>query len=46
MGFFGNISEFINEELEYISKAINWNAKVIGIERVEKPEIPRTCNIK
>lgn len=38
--FNGNIFECINEEIEYINKGMNWNAKVIGLERVEKPEVP------
>ena len=36
----GNIFECIEEAYNYILASINFNAIIVGIERVEKPEIP------
>ena len=38
--FKGNIFECIEEAYKYIAKAINWHAEIIGMRRVETPEIP------
>ena len=38
--FQGNIFECIEEAYKYILSSINFNAVIIGTERVEKPEIP------
>lgn len=38
--FKGNIFECINESYKYIAKAIRWKAEIVGMERVETPEIP------
>lgn len=38
--FSGNIFECINQSLNYILSAININAVIEGLQRVEKPEIP------
>lgn len=38
--FSGNIFECIEEAYKYIISSINFNAKIIGMERAEKPEIP------
>ncbi len=38
--FCGNIFECINQSLNYILSAININAVIDGLQRVEKPEIP------
>ena len=38
--FQGNIFECIEEAYNYILSSINFNAIILGIERIEKPEIP------
>ena len=38
--FQGNIFECIEEAYNYILSSINYNAKIEGLERTEKPEIP------
>ena len=38
--FKGNIFECIEEAYKYIVKTIHWNAEIVGMERVETPEIP------
>lgn len=38
--FRGNIFECINEAVKYISNNIKWKANIVGIERIEVPEIP------
>lgn len=38
--FQGNIFECIEEAYNYILSSINFNAVILGIERIEKPEIP------
>lgn len=38
--FKGNIFECISESIKYISNNIKWSAQIIGITRVETPEIP------
>lgn len=38
--FKGNLLECIDEAYKYIVKNIHWNAEIVGMERVEKPEIP------
>lgn len=38
--FKGNIFECIDNAYKYIAKAINWHAEIIGMKRVETPEIP------
>ena len=36
----GNIFELIDECEKYVKKHINWEAKIVGFERIEIPEIP------
>lgn len=38
--FKGNIFECIEEAYKYIAKTIHWRADIVGMERVETPEIP------
>lgn len=38
--FKGNIFECIEETYKYILRSINWKAEIIGLERVETPEVP------
>ena len=38
--FKGNIFECIDEAYQYIAKAINWHAEIVGMKRIETPEIP------
>lgn len=38
--FQGNIFECIEETYQYILSSINFNAIIVGIDRIEKPEIP------
>ena len=38
--FRGNIFECIESSYQYISRTINWKAEIIGMDRVETPEIP------
>lgn len=38
--FMGNIFECIDEAYRYIANAINWKAEIVGMKRVETPEIP------
>ncbi len=38
--FRGNLFECINEAVKYVTNNIRWKAEIVGIERVESPEIP------
>ena len=38
--FHGNIFVCINEAVKYITNNIRWRADIVGIERIETPEIP------
>jgi len=38
--FKGNLFECIDEVYKYIVKNIHWRAEIVGMERVETPEIP------
>ena len=38
--FRGNIFECINEAVKYVTNNIKWRAEIIGLERVETPEVP------
>lgn len=38
--FRGNIFECIDEAVRYVANNIHWNAKIVGMERIETPEIP------
>ncbi|MBQ6505215.1 MAG: putative DNA binding domain-containing protein [Flexilinea sp.] len=38
--FRGNIYECIDEAVKYVMNNIRWNARIIGMERKEVPEIP------
>ena len=38
--FKGNIFECIEEAYKYIAKTIHWRADIVGMKRVETPEIP------
>lgn len=38
--FYGNIFECIEEAYNYILSSINFNAAIVGTERIERPEIP------
>lgn len=38
--FRGNIFECITEAVKYITNNIRWRADIVGLERVETPEIP------
>ena len=36
----GNIFECINEAVKYVTNNIRWRAEIVGLERVETPEVP------
>lgn len=38
--FKGNIFECINEAVKYVTNNIHWAADIVGLERIETPEIP------
>ena len=38
--FRGNIFECINEAIKYVSNNIHWKAEIVGMKRVETPEVP------
>ena len=38
--FYGNIFECINEAVKYVTNNIRWKAEIVGMERVETPEVP------
>ncbi len=38
--FRGNIFECVNEAVKFVSNNIRWSARIVGMERVETPEIP------
>ena len=38
--FHGNIFECIDEAVKYVTNNIHWSADIIGMERIETPEIP------
>ena len=38
--FRGNIFECIDEAVRYVTNNIHWNAKIVGMERIETPKIP------
>ena len=38
--FHGNIFECINEAVKYVTNNIRWKAEIVGMERVETPEVP------
>lgn len=38
--FRGNIFECINEAVKYVTNNIRWRAEIVGLERVETPEVP------
>lgn len=38
--FRGNIFECIEEAVSYVANNIHWSAKIVGIDRIETPEVP------